>query len=172
MYRYLFLKHFYKKFKSPWIEYVQGIFNMCGLQYVNHNQNFVNIKWLTVIVNQRLKDLFIQMWSNDINCSFRGHVSQILTSNIRFEKYLDILPKKKLHKSSYLKPSSPCRDSSWYSFPLIERLFIMYWRVHRWRVLVYFRMFGRRENKEKLSKYEILEKTECFKALRTYVKFI
>lgn len=65
---------------------------MCGLQYVNHNQNFVNIKWLTAIVNQRLKDLFIQMWSNDINCSFRGHVSQILTSNIRFEKYLDILP--------------------------------------------------------------------------------
>lgn len=34
------------------------------------------------------------MWSNDINCSSRGHMYKSLKPNFSFEKYLDILPVK------------------------------------------------------------------------------
>lgn len=67
---------------------------MCRLQYVWHNHDFVNINWLTATVNQRLKDQFVQIWSNDVNCSSRGHLYKIMTPNFGFEKYLDILPVK------------------------------------------------------------------------------
>lgn len=60
----------------------------------HHTCNIVYIKWITTIVNQRLKDKFVKIWSNDINCSSRGDVYKILKPKFGFEKYLDILPVK------------------------------------------------------------------------------
>lgn len=101
---------------------------MCGLQYVWQNQNFVNIKWLTATVKQRLKDQFVQIWSNDINCSSRGHVYKILKPNFCFEKYLDILPvklRKKLIKFRTSNHRLPVETGRWYNIHFNERLCLL-----------------------------------------------
>lgn len=44
-------------------------------------QQIVSVKLLTTNVNQRSKDQFVQIWSNDVNCSPRGHVYTIMKPN-------------------------------------------------------------------------------------------
>lgn len=128
VYRYLFLQHFNSDCKSPWIDCIQRILNMCGLQYVWQNHNFVNIEWLSATVNQRLKDQFMQIWSNDINCSSRGQVYKILKPYFGFEKYLDILPVKLRKKFIKFRTSNhrfPVETGRWYNIPLNERLCLL-----------------------------------------------
>lgn len=61
IYRY-FCTQYKDGFKTPWIDCIQRILNMCRLPNIWNEQGYVvNIKWLSATVNQILKDQFIQM---------------------------------------------------------------------------------------------------------------
>lgn len=93
-----------------------------GWRFVWYSHNFVNIEWLTATVNQRLKDQFIQIWSNDTNCSSRGHMYKILKPN------LDILPLKQRKQLIKFRTSNhhlPVETGRWYNIPLHERLCLL-----------------------------------------------
>ena len=59
----------------------------CGFPNIWNEQGVLNVKWITHLVKQRLKDHFIQKWSNNINSSSKGHTYKIFKPIFGYEKY-------------------------------------------------------------------------------------
>lgn len=63
------------KINNKWLVCIKKILNSCGLSYVWHQQNPVNVKWLENIVKQNLKDQFVQKWNRKLDSSSKGAIS-------------------------------------------------------------------------------------------------
>ena len=50
-----------------WLNYVESIFNECGLSYVWLNQYFISEQWLKNSVKTCLQDQFYQTWHSNID---------------------------------------------------------------------------------------------------------
>lgn len=126
VYRYFCTEYCKNVYKNPWIECIERILNMCGLPNVWKDQGYcVNIKWLSIKVNQVLKDQFIQKWSSDIDGSSKGQSYKLFKHTFGVEKYVFTLPvklRKILMKFRTSNHRLPVETGRWYGIPLNERM--------------------------------------------------
>jgi hypothetical protein len=94
VYRYLFSRHDNENV-NLWISFIQHIFDSCGFSniWADQTSTMSDVKWITAVIKQRLKDQYIQKWANDIDNSSKGQIYKIFKHNFGFEKYLSILSK-------------------------------------------------------------------------------
>lgn len=76
--------------------YKKTIHNSCGLSFVWHQQNHINVKWLENTVNQNLKEQFVPEKWNELDSSSKGAIYRIFKSNFCCEDYLLLLLPRKL----------------------------------------------------------------------------
>ena len=77
-------------YTAPWIISVRQTLDECGLSYIWLDQRCENIKGLKLLVEQRLKDQFLQKWHSELqgmtSCDFYREIKQVF----KVEKYLSI----------------------------------------------------------------------------------
>ena len=128
VYKYMYNQLSNDGIKCQWIECIQKILNNCGLSFIWNGQGVVNAKWLSAIVNQNLKDQFIQKWSNDINSSSKGQIYRIFKTNFGFESYIKNLHPKQRKLLMKMRTSNhhlPVETGRWCGTPLNERVCLL-----------------------------------------------
>lgn len=102
------------------------IHNSCGLSFVWHQQNHINVKWLENTVNQNLKEQFVpEKWNSELDSSSKGAIYRIFKSNFCCEDYLLLLLPRKL-RTLFVKYRTtnhhfPIEIGRWNSTPLEDR---------------------------------------------------
>ena len=91
VYRVIYEMHASNKVTSPWIKFVKNLLSL-GFPVIWYNQSFVNANWLVRVVNQKLKDVFIQSWTFKINTESESNVYRIFKMNFEQSTYLKLLP--------------------------------------------------------------------------------
>ena len=87
MYKYCYHNH-YRGVEMKWITYVKDILYRNGLGYIWENQTVPNGNILTLL-QQRLRDQFIQNWHANINESSLASFYSILKHDFEYENYLN-----------------------------------------------------------------------------------
>ena len=102
---------------------VKKILNNCGLGEI-FNQPFLGSSpWLSLKVEEILKDQFLQDWHSTIYESSKGNYYNIFKENIFFEKYL-YLPKNVYYPILKFRTSNhnlPIETGRWSNIPKYER---------------------------------------------------
>ena len=79
-------------YESPWLIAIRSILENCGLNEVWLTQSFHNTLWLKKVVQQTLKDQFIQKWRQVVQTSSKCVLYQSYKDNFEFESYLCMSP--------------------------------------------------------------------------------
>ena len=75
--------------KNPWFECIHRVLNICGFSNIwQQQENFIE-KWIKNAVAKRLKDQFIQTWSNGMFNSSKGKIYRTFKLDFGCEKYLE-----------------------------------------------------------------------------------
>ena len=99
--------------------------DLCGFSNIWSEQNYVNHKWISTVVKQRLQDQFIQKWFCDINGSSKGQIYRLFKTSFGFENYINMLPNKFRKIFIKFRTSNhhlPVETGRWYNVPLNERV--------------------------------------------------
>ncbi|XP_030230039.1 uncharacterized protein LOC115556816 [Gadus morhua] len=88
MYNQLHSLHSSGAYASPWVSQVKQILDDCGLSYIWIKQQYNNINWLKKIVEQRLKDPFIQRWQSELTSMTSCDTYIEFKQEFKLEKYL------------------------------------------------------------------------------------
>jgi hypothetical protein len=124
LYRYLHTCFLNNVYVNPWLLCVKSILDECGLSNIWHIQSFPNPKWLKLVVNNRLKDQYIQNWSSITFSSSSSISFRIFKTEFKFEKYLSILSPKQRQVLVKLRLSNnrlPIITGQWTNVPRQER---------------------------------------------------
>jgi hypothetical protein len=91
VYRYLFSRYDNEN-ANLWITFIQHIFDSCGFSNIWSDQTSTmsDVKWITAVINERLKDQYIQKWENDIDNSSKGQIYKKFQQNFGFQKHLPV----------------------------------------------------------------------------------
>ena len=125
LYKFLYDQYCERNFMNSWLSCIKNILDTCGYSNVWNEQAFINIKWLKITVEQRLKDQYIQKWQSDIHDSSMGKIYSIFKTEFGLEKYLNILPKKT--RTIFIKFRTanhrlPVETGRWCGTPKHERI--------------------------------------------------
>ena len=71
----------------PWLDNIKTLLNNLGLTYL-WNRQTVSINVFKKIIKQRLKDQYIQTWSNDVNNNSICYNYRMYKDGFKFENYL------------------------------------------------------------------------------------
>ena len=88
MYNQLHSLHSSGAYASPWVSQVKQILDDCGLSYIWITQKYNNINWLKKIVEQKLKDQFIQRWQSELTSMTSCDTYIEFKQEFKLEKYL------------------------------------------------------------------------------------
>lgn len=124
LYKFLYTQYNNDTVKNPWFECIHRVLNICGFSNIWHQQKHVNEKWIKNAVAQRLKDQFIQTWSNDMFNSSKGKIYRTFKLDFGCEKYLEKLPKKFrtiLLKFRTTNHRLPVETGRWINMPYNDR---------------------------------------------------
>ena len=124
VYRYLFSRYNNENV-NLWIYFIH-IFDSCGFPniWADQTSTMSDVKWITAVIKQRLKDQYIQKWANEIDISSKGHIYKIFKHNFGFEKYLSLLSKKFWKPLVKFRTSNhhlPIEVGRWCGIPLADR---------------------------------------------------
>ena len=111
-------------YDNSWFECIHIVLNICGFSNIWQQQEPVNEKWIKNAVAQRLKDQFIQTWSNDMFNSSKGKINRTFKLDFGCEKYLEKLPKKFrtiLLKFRTTNHRLPVETGRWINMPYNDR---------------------------------------------------
>lgn len=113
-------------YESAWLLEIKRILDSTGLSYIWLNQNVTNFSpvWIGEITKQRLKDQFIQKWTEDINTSPKCINYRVFKDTFLFEKYLVDLPPRlsiPLCKFRLLNHKLPIETGRFIGTPRAER---------------------------------------------------
>ena len=98
--------------KNPWFECIYRVLNICRFSNIWQQQENVNEKWIKNAIAQRLKDKFIQTWSNDMFNSSKAKIYKTFKLDIGCEKYKEKIPPKfRTFEISYY--NSPPSSREW-----------------------------------------------------------
>ena len=94
IYKVLHQKYINNLYKSPWLSHIHKILISCGLGNIwsEHHKTIFNPKWVKASVKQKLEDLFINSWCNDIYASNTGTIYREIRMKFEQECYLHQLP--------------------------------------------------------------------------------
>ena len=71
-----------------WLNHYESIFNDSGLDYIFHSQESSDYTRIKLLLNQTLKDQFIQRWTSEMINSSRGQFYSNFKTDFSFENYL------------------------------------------------------------------------------------
>ena len=71
-----------------WCTKVKEILFMCGFYDIWNNDVPVNPDWISLSVNQKLKDLYLSEWRQTVDSSSKCYLYRIFKTEISFENYL------------------------------------------------------------------------------------
>ena len=95
MYQCLYWLHNNGVYSSRWILYIENILNHCGLGYIWMSQGMdISLKWLKVVVKERLQAHFVAQWHSDMERSSKCDYYRNYKNCFELENYLDIVPPK------------------------------------------------------------------------------
>ena len=78
---------------SPWPNHIRSILDQTGYSYVWLNQTRIPTRNISTLVKSTLVDQFQQNCFEKFNNSSKGKMYSLFKSDIKFEEYLNILPK-------------------------------------------------------------------------------
>lgn len=78
----------HRYFNNNWLFCIKDIHNKCGLSYIWHQQNAINVKWLEGIVNQILKTSLLKKWNSELYISSKDVIYRIFKPHFCCEDYL------------------------------------------------------------------------------------
>ena len=110
--------------KSAWLGYVYQTLDQLGLTYLKHNQT-LSVQKFKDIVKQKLRDQFLQSWSEQLNTSNMCMNYRIFKTEFRFEKYLLSLPhalRKVMIKFRICNNNLPVNRSRYFNIPRKDRV--------------------------------------------------
>ena len=73
-------------YENKWLSFIQNILNNCRMSNIWLNQNSCSSVWLSSSVEQKLKKLFFQEWSENMNSTSKGLCYRILKTELKIEK--------------------------------------------------------------------------------------
>jgi hypothetical protein len=75
VHRYLFSRYNSKNV-NLWITFIQHVFDSCGFSniWADETSTMYDIKWITAVIKQKLRDQHIQKWVNDIDNSSKVQI--------------------------------------------------------------------------------------------------
>ena len=94
------------------------VLNICGFSNIWQQQEHVNEKWIKNAVAQRLKDQFIQTWSNDMLNSSKGKIYSTFKLDFGCEKYLEFRTILLKFRTTNHRP--PVETGRWINMPYIK----------------------------------------------------
>jgi hypothetical protein len=71
-----------------WLNHVESIFNDSGLGYIFHSQDSSDYTRIKLLLNQILKDQFIQRWTSQMINFSRGQFYSNFKTEVSFDNYL------------------------------------------------------------------------------------
>jgi hypothetical protein len=71
-----------------WINELKNIFVTCGMNNIWDTHDFPNIKWLTLTVKQKLKDVFLNDWYSNLENASSCKNYRLFKDKFGFEDYL------------------------------------------------------------------------------------
>jgi len=75
-----------------WLTSIKSIFDNCGFSYIFNNQFTVNVKNISNIITQTLKDQNNQQWRESLNISNKGRLYGELKQNLELSPYFSKIP--------------------------------------------------------------------------------
>ena len=75
-----------------WLNHLESVFNDPGLGYIFDSQDISDYTRIKLLLNQTLKDEFIQRWNSEIINSSRGQFYSRFETDFSFENYSTRLP--------------------------------------------------------------------------------
>ena len=79
-------------YKSEWLTKIKQILDDYGLSFVWNFPQSVSTKWLDRILNLRMKDVYIQTWSQECREHSKTFNYSLFKTKFGIEYYLDVLP--------------------------------------------------------------------------------
>ena len=95
LYQLLYKMYIHNIFKSPWLENIYSVLNETGFSYLWFNQDQISsnsIDSIQSLIQTRLHDQLLQVWSSDIFNSSKCINYRIFKTQLTFEPYLNNLP--------------------------------------------------------------------------------
>ena len=88
--------------KSSWLSFVKNVLTDIGFSHVWNNQSTFNASTLLTCIKTKLKERFISFWGLKINSTIgmdKLRTYRLIKQQFGFEKYLEVLPDRKLRKA-------------------------------------------------------------------------
>jgi hypothetical protein len=85
-----------------WLNHYESIFNDSGLGYIFHSQDSSDYTRIKLLLNQTLKDQFIQRWTSEMINSSRGQFYSNFKTDFSFENYLTRSKKIRDNKTAHM----------------------------------------------------------------------
>ena len=111
--------------KFLWLKKIKNILIECGFSGIWDNQSYPNAKWLITATKQKLHDLFLNTWYENIQNSSSSYNYRIFKKSFGFENYLTQLPfklRKFMIKFRTRNNKLPVEIGRWNKVPLNQRL--------------------------------------------------
>ena len=78
-----------KDYQSLWFKKIVSMLQDCGMYYIWRNQEEnLDIKHITMRVNMRINDIWLQKWNSRVNSAFRCTYYKLFKEEHTFENYL------------------------------------------------------------------------------------
>ena len=113
-----------KKIKSFWIENIKTLLCSLGFSGIWYSQSFFNKKWLVKAVHNKLNDLFIQKWLENIRLTSNSNFYKIFKTTFQQSNYFSQLSTyycKKFIRFRTRNHRFPVETGRWRSIPFDER---------------------------------------------------
>ena len=75
----------------PWIKFVKNLLCSLGFPVIWYSQSFINANWIVKAVNQKLKDVFIQLWRSKIGIESDSNIYRVFKVNFEQSPYIKLL---------------------------------------------------------------------------------
>ena len=107
-----------------WIEHVRLILTLNGFSGIWDTHQFPNRIWLAKAIKQKLTDLFLNEWKDEVETKPSSYIYRIFKADFEFEYYLTHVPfslRKYLLKFRTLNHKLPVEKGRWRNIPRTER---------------------------------------------------
>ena len=125
IYKALLADHICGTYNHKWITFVESIFNETGFSYVWLLQNNHHPKNLNLVISERLKNQYFQVWADTVHHSGKSVCYRMFKNSINLEPYLLILPENM--KNTFIKYRTsnhrlPIETGRWENITRSERV--------------------------------------------------
>lgn len=116
------------RLQCKWISHIKSILDNTGLSYIWIQQLFNNPSYIKTLVSQKLKDIFIHNWFNQIETSSRGEFYGLFKTQHILEPYLlKLYPNERriLSKFRCCNVKIPIETGRWHNIPKENRICLL-----------------------------------------------